>query len=206
MFFIVSRYMGINISEIINNLDGFYSLNGKTIIHVGIGSGLFTGYTNSAKKIFAYDNNPTIENILRDKLIKERTLDKYEINITDFFKCKNKADVVFFEFCLHEIVNPLKALEFAKTISDDILIIDHAKNSEWSYYTLETEKLQKSRAAISTFKIKKHCTFDEYQYFGNFNSLKTKLSILGEECMNRIVKFEYKSDINIPMPYEICLI
>lgn len=204
--FLAGKNMGINISEIIKNLIGFYNLNGKSIIHVGIGSGIFTGYTNSAKKIFAYDNNPTIENNLRSKLTSEKALDKYEINIIDFFKCKNKADVVFFEFCLHEIEYPLKALEFAKTISDDILIIDHAITSEWSHYTLETEKLKKSWNAINTFTIKKHCTFKEYQHFNYFTDLKTKLSILGEECMKGIEIFENKSDIYIPMPYEICLI
>jgi hypothetical protein len=102
--------------------------------------------------------------------------------------------------------NPLKALEFAKTISNEILIIDHRKSSKWSYYTLETEKLQKSWTAISTFKFKKYNTFEEYQYFENFTDLKTKLSTLGEECMKRIEIFDNKSDIKISMPYDICLI
>lgn len=198
--------MGADINKIINNLNEFYNLTDKKIIHVGIGKGLFTGYSNLAKKVFAYDNNPDIEKDLLSKLQNENTIDRYVIRISDFSDCKDNADLVFFEFCLHEIENPNEALEFAKGISNNILIIDHSKFSKWSYYTLESDKLEKSWSAINNFEYKKHKAFDEYQFFNDFSELKDKLSVLGDECMKRIKEFENESNIKIYMPYEICLI
>jgi predicted RNA methylase len=196
----------LKIESIINNLNDFYNLENKRVIHVGAGGGILTGYSKNAKVIVAIDNDPSIEKALASKIEKENLSDKFKIRILDFLDYTEKADITFFEFCLHEMDNPFDAIKHAKEISESILIIDHALNSEWSWYTLETEKLKKSWSAINQFEFKLEKTFEEIQSFDSYDELNKKLSVLGSEALERIKVFEGIEEIKIKMPYVVCLI
>ena len=41
------------------------------------------------------------------------------------------GDVVYFEFCLHEMADPQKALTHAKNLARDTVVFDHSPDSEW---------------------------------------------------------------------------
>lgn len=196
----------VNIDLIIKNLKKFYPPDDKKIIHAGIGGGILTGYSQDAREVIAIDNDEKILIPLTEKLIQNKLETKFTIIITDFINFSGKADLTFFEFCMHEMENQNEVIIHAKNISDTVLIADHAKNSEWAHYTNETVKIGNSWNVIDKFSIKKRVRFETDQIFSTYNELHNKLSILGEESTKRIKKFEGKTNIKINMPYEIYLI
>ncbi len=196
----------INLEAIVDNLTTFYPLEGKRIIHVGVGSGILTGYSGTAKEIVGIDSNPTIEPILAAKLKAENLTGKFQVRIMDFIDYAQRADVVFFEFCLHEMENPLAFIMHALTIAPTVVIADHSRNSQWSWYGCETEKLERSWAAINQFEVRHRATFEETQRFNSFEDLHQKLSVLGAESLARIEPLRNENHIGIPMPYEVCLL
>ena len=196
----------VNIEAIINNLKEFYSLKDKIITHVGIGGGILVGYTKDAREVIATDNNAEILKPLTEKLIHVKLEKKFTIILTDYNKFTVSTDTTFFEFCMHEMENPYDTVLQAKGLSSTVLIADHGINSEWAYYTCETEKIENSWKEIEKFKIIKRERFEEYQIFNSYEEIYNKLSVLGEESIGRIKEFEGKTDFKIRMPYEICLI
>ena len=102
--------------------------------------------------------------------------------------------------------DPLKAIEHSQNIAPETVSIDHVPESEWAWYTCETEKITASWNAIEKNQIKRRKKYRADQYFKNYDELKNKLSVLGEESLNRISKFKSRTDIIIPMPYGIVLL
>lgn len=196
----------INLEAIVDNLTAFYPLEGKRIIHVGVGGGILTGYSGTAKEIVGIDSNPAIEPILAAKLKAENLTGKFQVRIMDFIDYAQRADVVFFEFCLHEMENPLASIMHALTIAPTVLIADHSRNSQWSWYGCETEKLERSWTAINQFDVRHRAKFEETQRFDSFEDLHQKLSVLGAESLARIELLRNEHPIGIPMPYEVCLL
>jgi hypothetical protein len=47
---------------------------------------------------------------------------------------RRPADVVYFEFCLPEMKKPDQILTHARSLAPDIVVFEHAVNSDWSYY------------------------------------------------------------------------
>ena len=52
-----------------------------------------------------------------------------------------RGDVVMFEFCLHEMKDPVAAINHALTMAPTVLITDHWSGSEWAYVVDEEEKV-----------------------------------------------------------------
>jgi predicted RNA methylase len=196
----------VNIDLIIKNLREFYPLYDKKIIHAGIGGGILTGYTQDAKEVTAIDSDEKILIPLSEKIIRDKLEKKFTIIISDFLNFRGKADLTFFEFCMHEMQNHNEVITHAKSISDTVLIIDHGRDSDWAYYTCETEKIEDSINATEKFSIKKRERYEAEQIFSTYEELYNKLSILGEESIKRIKIFENKTNFRIEMPYEIYLL
>lgn len=196
----------VNIDLIIKNLKEFYPPDDKKIIHAGIGGGILTGYSRDAREVIAIDSDERIFIPLKEKLKQLKLEKKFTIIITDFMHYNGEADLTFFEFCMHEMKNQNEIIRHAKNISGTILIADHARNSDWAYYTCETEKIENSWKEIERFSIIKRKRFEEYQIFNSYEEIYNKLSVQGEKSIRRIKEFEGKTDLKIRMPYEICLI
>lgn len=191
----------VNVSEIINNLLEFYNFNNKTVITVGAGGGQLIGYANNAKNILAIDNNEKAIEQLKENVSKLGLGGKYEYYCSDFFDSNLKADVILFEFCLHEIKNPLKALIKAQDAACDILIVDHLPNSEWAYIADEDLKVLSSNNVLNEFVCKKSAEFKAIQKFSNYDELYNKVSVQGENSISRIKKYIGQRNIEIEMLY-----
>lgn len=196
----------VNIDLIIKNLKEFYPPDDKKIIHAGIGGGILTGYSRDAREVIAIDSDERIFIPLKEKLKQFKLEKKFTIIITDFINFSGKADLTFFEFCMHEMEDRENVITHAKNISDTVLIADHGRNSEWAYYTCETDKIENSLNTIEKFSIKKSARFETEQIFSTYQELFNKVSVQGEESINRIKHFEGRTDIKIKMPYESYLI
>ena len=198
--------MATDIEQIIKNLSSFYNFNGKTIAHVGAGGGALIDDSNLPPKIIAIDQDEEGLNQLKEQIKNTTFKNNFSYICNDFCKVKISCDTVFFEFCLHEMRNPIKTLNHAKGLAEETIIIDHYTNSEWSWYTCETGKISKSWEAIKNNDVKREEIFDATQIFKNYNELYDKLKVVGHESIKRIEKFKEKNNIIIQMPYGIVLL
>jgi hypothetical protein len=131
---------------------------------------------------------------------------KFEIEVADIISISAKADVVFFEFCLHEMSDPGKALKHARKLAPNILVIDHHPNSQWAWCVLESEKASRSWDATRKLNVVKEKTFSAEQYFSDYSDLLSKVKIMGDLAIARIADFIGKSNITIKMRHIIALI
>ena len=198
--------MAVDLIEMINNLIDFYDFKDKTVISIGAGGGQFYEYAFNTKHVIAVDNNKVALESLKVSLEKENFLEKFTLIHSDFYDLKEKGDVVLFDFCLHEIPNPEKAIHHAMTMSSDILINDHWPNSEWAYIANEEIKVMNSWAAIEKFSLRKKQRFDTFQFFHNYDELFNKVKVQGSLSIKRIEKYKDKKDFHIPMSYGLALI
>ena len=198
--------MATKIETIINNLLTFYNFKDKIVLHVGAGGGQIIDYAKIAQHTIAIDIDDSAIEILRYN-VKEKNLEnKISIFKQDYYQLKQKCDVTFFEFCLHEMSDSRLAIEYAKNLSPDILIIDHMPESKWAWYVGETKLVQDSWRTIEKMSIKKKLVIDTKQFFSDFQELKKKLFSCGDEVQKRILEFEHKTNFIIPMQYGLVLI
>jgi hypothetical protein len=128
--------------------------------------------------------------------------------IQDFYSLdlKEKADLVFFEFCLHEMDDSKRAIEYAKSFANKVVIVDHVPESKWSWYCCETEKISRSWKLMETLDFQESKQIVAMQTYHSYEELKSKLSVVGDEAIKRIEELKDKEDINIEMPYRMVLI
>jgi SAM-dependent methyltransferase len=183
----------------------FYDFGGKTVVSVGAGGGQMIAYAEPAKKVIAIDCDDGAVARLKDNLQKGPYLNKFDVMKADFYDVSVKGDVVLFEICLHEMTDPVLALKKAKSIAKDVVVYDHLPG-RWSFYTAETEKVERSWKAVHTLPVRKEAKFDAIQVFKDYNEIYEKLKVLGEPSASRIKEFLNTKDFTIPMPYAMALI
>ncbi|MCX6281550.1 MAG: hypothetical protein NTU51_06285 [Bacteroidetes bacterium] len=198
--------MAADINIIIKNLLEFYDFNNKTIITVGAGGGQLIEYGRVSKKVVAVDYDRDALDKLKVNLVKSGLDDKFELVHSDFNLSVVKGDVVMFEFCLHEMEDPLSALKHALTMAPGILVLDHWPDSQWAFFGDEDQKIIKSWEALNSFPVKKIQKFDTFQFFHDYEELYQKVKLQGEVSINRIKGFQDKTNFKIPMSYGIALI
>ncbi len=198
--------MATDIGLIIKNITEFYNFKDKTVIHVGAGGGQIIQYAQVARQVIAIDSDPAAIELLKSKVKTSPFAAKFNILQIDFYEIQLTADVVFFEFCLHEMTDPTRALANAQTLASTVLIFDHAPDSTWSWYVAETEKLSRSWQAIERYQAKQAMSFQAEQFFTNYEELFQKVKIAGPVCLQRIEKFRTETAFRIPMPSRAVLI
>jgi len=198
--------MAVDLEKMINNLLDFYDFKDKIVLSIGAGGGQFYEYAFTTKHVLAVDNDKVALESLRDSVEKEKLLDKFTLIHSDFYNMKEEGDLLMFDFCLHEIPGPEKAIHYALIMSSNIIINDHWPSSEWAYIADEDEKVRKSWEAIEKFKIRKIQRYDTFQFFHNYDELFYKVKGQGDNSIKRIVKYKDKKDFKIPMSYGLALI
>lgn len=198
--------MATDIDAIIRNLENFYDFNDKSVIHVGAGGGQFIEYAARARSVLGVD--PDQESVERlQSAVKEKGLaDRFKVVTSDFASITAEGDVVFFEFCLHEIADPAAALSHAQSLAPEIVVIDHDPESQWAWYCCETEKAERSWREALKLPIVREASFPATQHFRDYSELASKVEVLGETSMSRIEDFAGQRDITIGMSYKIALL
>lgn len=198
--------MATDIKAVEKNLRTFYDFEDKAVVHVGAGGGQLIGYSDITRSVLAIDIDEEaasqLETVVREKGLSS----KFEIKVADVVSIFAKADVVFFELCLHEMPDPGKALEHARGLAPDILVIDHHPDSRWAWYILESEKAARSWGATRELHVIKEKTYDAEQYFSDYSELKAKVEVMGDLAVDRVADFIGKRDIIIDMKYTIALL
>lgn len=198
--------MAIDIRKVIENLLAVYDFSGRTIIVVGGGGGQFIEYGRSARQILAVDNDAAAIRMLRENLKKAGLEDRFTPILGDFYEVRLKGDGVLFEYCLHEMSDPMAAVRHAQTMASDVIVIDHWPGSEWTYYTAEEGKVARSWASLESFVFKKRQKYDTVHFFRDHDEIRQKLKDLGEPSLSRIEKFRGQKNFSIPTSYGIAVI
>jgi tRNA G37 N-methylase Trm5 len=198
--------MATDIQKVIQNLKAVYDPDGRTIVVVGGGGGQFIEYGRRAAHILALDSDREAIRLLRENLKKAELEDRCTPILGDFYESRLKGDAVLFEFCLHEMSDPKAAIRHAQTMARDIVVIDHWPDSEWSYYTAETEKIRASWETLQSFRLKIIQSYKGVHLFHDYDELYLKLKDQGDLSLARIEEFRSESNIAIPISYGIAVI
>jgi hypothetical protein len=198
--------MTTDINGILRNIEMFYDVRDKSVIHVGAGGGQSVNYLRNARSILGVDPDEQAVGLLKIAIDKAGLADKYEIIQKSFFDITIHADVVFFEFCLHEIDDPYSALSHAQLLAPVILIADHAPGSPWCWCTAEEEKVKRSWAAVRRFPIIREISHDAIQRFVDYAEIHSKVAGLGEPTLTRIQKYIDQKNIEVEMGYDLALL
>jgi hypothetical protein len=198
--------MATDVGAILSNLESFYDFVDKSVLHVGAGGGQIIGYAVSARSVLAVDSDSAAV-VLLETAIRDHDLeDRFTVVQREFAAVEAQADVVFFEFCLHEMDDPAGALLHARSVAPEILILDHEPQSPWAWFTCETEKAERSWASVRRHPVVREATFKAVQDFGDYSELRTRLQPLGAPALARIRKYEGLRDISIEMGYAVALL
>ena len=117
-----------------------------------------------------------------------------------------RGDVVYFEFCMHQMENPRKALEHARSLAPDIVVIDHLPGSKWVYYWAGEDEVLESTKVMKSFGIKRQRRFTTEQLFEDWKALAARLSGEGEDSRRRVLELKGTRGVRIPMDYGLCLL
>ena len=198
--------MATDLRTLMENIQHCFDFRDKSVIHVGAGSGQLVGYAAAARSVLAVDHDPEAARRLSVVLRETGLLSRFIVFRGDFAAVRIRADVVFFEFTLHEVADPDAALQHARTLAPETLVVDPAPGSRWAWTCGEEAKVERSWQAVGRCEISRDETFTGAQQFRDYAELLAKVGAQGEPTLGRIEEFRNRQGLAIPMPYRIALL
>jgi hypothetical protein len=198
--------MAADYGQMARNLDRFYNFEDKVVIFVGAGTKQLLDVSRKPKRTIAIDQSAEALQPLRQQVEARHLESAVEIIHADFCGVTAQGDVAYFEFCLHEMPDPVKALAHAKSLAPDIVVFDHASGSEWAYMAAEEDKVICSTQAMERFGIRSRELFRTEQIFNDYAELLAKISPQGPLAVERAARFANVTNIAIPMDYGLTLL
>ena len=198
--------MATDYSRLSENLRCFYDFTGKVVLFIGAAGRQLLEPSTPTRKLIAIDKDVGALRQLQADIIAKGLGDYVEVVGTSFEEVTLHGDAVYFEFCLHEMEDPEKALIHAKSLAPDIVVYDHSPGSKWIYYGAEEDKVSRSSAVMQHMGIRRRQTFQAEQRFGNYDELLGKVRPQGPLAIQRAQHFAGATDIVIPMSYELNLL
>jgi predicted RNA methylase len=195
-----------DIRQIVASLVAFYDLTGKTVVAVGAGGGRLVEYARPARRVIAIDRDEAAIEQLAARVRECEMADRFTLLKADFLTVRPRGDVVLFEFCLHQMSEPERALGHAADLAPDVLVLDHAPTSRWSWYAAEEGKVEAGWKAVERGSIRRRHTVEAFQHFRNYAELEAKLASQGPTSRERIGTLRGQRAISIPMPYWLALL
>ncbi len=198
--------MATDYAKLTQNLGRFYDFRGKVVLFIGAGGRQLLDPSTPTRKLIAIDRDADALLELKANIATQGRQDSVEVIGAGFEEITTPGDVVYFEFCLHEMDDPEKALVHAKALAPDLVVYDHSAGSEWSYYAAEEDKVAHSSATMERFGIRRRQMFYAEQRFANLSELIAKVGPQGPLAVERAQRFTGATDIVIPMSYELNLL
>lgn len=198
--------MATDLAQIVANLLGFYDFTGKTVVAVGAGGGQLVEYARPAGRVIAIDKDEAAVDQLEARIRERGWVERFTLVKNDFLEVQPRGDVVFFEFCLHQMAEPERALGHAKDLADDVVVMDHAPESLWSWYAAEEDKVRVCWKAAERGSIRRSESFEAFQRFRDDSELERRFALQGQASLARIGSLRGQREISIPMPYRLALL
>lgn len=199
-------HLATNYGKLTENLHRFYEFTGKVVLFVGAGGRQLLDPSIGAKKLIAIDENAQSLRELEANIAAKGMQNSVEVVGSSFEDVTAYGDVVYFEFCLHEMDDPQQALSHARALAPDIVVFDHLPGSEWVFHAAEEDKVCRSAEAMDRFGVRRRETFRTEQRFLNYDELLAKVSVQGTTAIHRAQRFAGAMNIIIPMTYELALL
>jgi len=193
-------------AKLTENLTRFYDFTDKVVLFIGAAGQQLLDPEIRTKKLIVIDKDVQALASLQAKVSAQGRQDLVEVVGASFEEVTWHGDAVYFEFCLHEMNDPVKALFHAKSLAPDIVVYDHSLGSEWIYFGAEEDKVSRSSAAMEHFGNRRRQRFHAEQRFGSYDELLAKVSPQGPLAVARVQGFAGATDIVIPMSYELNLL
>jgi len=188
------------------NLCRFYDFTNKVVLFVGAGGRQLLDPTLKTKKLIAIDQDVEALSEMSTNIAERCLQDSVHVLGAHFEEVTLPGDVVYFEFCVHEMVDPQKALIHARTLAPDIVVFDHLPGSEWVFYAAEEGKVWRGAEAMRRFGVRRQKTFRTEQRFRDHAELLAKVAAQGTVAIERAQRFASATNIVIPMSYVLALL
>ncbi len=198
--------MATDYAQLTKNLLCFYDFTNKTVLFVGAGGRQLLDPSAGTRKLIAIDQDVEALRELAANVAAKGIEDSVEVVGGKFEDVARSGDVVYFEFCLHEMADPQKALTHAKNLAPDIVVFDHSPDSEWIFYGAEEDKVRRSTQTMERFGLRGRERFHTEQRFADYAELLAKVSAQGPVAIERTQRFAGATNIVIPMRYELNLL
>ena len=198
--------MATDYAQLTQNLLRFYDFTNKVVLFVGAGGKQLLAPSAGTKKLIAIDQDVEALKELAANVVAKGLQDSVEVVSSKFEDVALLGDVVYFEFCLHEMADPQKALSHAKNLASDIVVFDHSPGSEWIFYGAEEDQVRCSAQAMERFGLRRRESFHTEQRFEDYAELLAKVSPQGLTAIQRVQRFAGATNIAIPMGYELNLL
>jgi ubiquinone/menaquinone biosynthesis C-methylase UbiE len=198
--------MAADYARLIAQLRSFYDFTAKAVLLVGAGGGQLLDPTAKPKKLIAIDHDRDALDELERRVADKGMQDFVHVVCAKFEEVALSSDVVYFEFCLHEMADPMKDLVHARALAPDIVVFDHSPRSTWAFHAAEEEKVKRSFEAMGRFGIRRRETFRTEQTFRDYAEFLAKLSTQGPVAIERAREFAGATAITIPMDCHLALL
>jgi hypothetical protein len=198
--------MAADYKQMEQNFRQFYDFSGKTVVGVGAGGGPFTDLVCESRKLIVIDKDSAAIRQWEARIAAGGLKDRVDIVQADFCATSPRGDVVYFEFCLHEMDDPSETLRHALTLAPEVLVFDHLPDSEWAFQGAEEDKVRRSTDALADFYCLRHQAFRSEQRFQTYQQLLDKVSPQGALALQRAERYRGTAEIAIPMTYGLTLV
>lgn len=198
--------MPTDYQKLSENLRKFYDFAGKTVIYIGAAGRQLLDPATPPKKLIAIDKDANALQELKAIITTKGLQGSVDVVAAEFEEVTVHGDVIYFEFCLHEMDDPDRALKHAKSLGDDVVVYDHSPGSAWVFHCAEEDKVARSCAAMERIGIRQRERYQAEQWFGSHAELLAKVGTQGEVAIERARRFAEASKIAIPMSYELNLL
>ncbi len=188
------------------DLSRFYDFSDKVVLYIGAGTRQLLDPATPTKSLVAIDKDEEVLGELKARIAAEHWGERIKSLAADFLDINLRGDVVYFEFCLHEMEDPERALAHAKSLATDVVVYDHSPGSEWVFYCDEDHKVACSTAAMRRLGVRRRQTFTDVQRFADHAELLAKVASQGATAVDRASRFAMAQNIVIPMSYELDLL
>ena len=111
-----------------------------------------------------------------------------------------------FKICLHDTLDPQRALAHARSLAPEVVVFDHLLGSDWVYYATKEKAVRRSAEAMKHFGIRHRQVFQTEQRFKDHVELLAKIAEQGSAATARAQYFADATNIVIPMSCELALL
>jgi hypothetical protein len=195
-----------DVEAIVRSLTGFYPFTDRTVVAVGAGTGQLAEYGRAARQVIAVDKDAASLQRLAMRLADRGLSERFTLVPGDFLSMVPSGDVVLLEFCLHQMPDPGRSLSHARGLAPDVLVIDHAPGSPWSWYAAEDEGVAAAWAEVARRPVRRRLDVDAVQVFAAPWDLEARMVAQGPTSRERIRRFRGRGAVSIPMPYRLVLL
>jgi hypothetical protein len=198
--------MATDLDAIVSRLAAFYDFSGRHVVAVGAGGGQLAEYARPAARLTAVDPDPAACDGLAVRLEALGLAERSRIVREDFLAVRPHGDVVLFEFALHLLSDPERALAHASQLAPETVVIDHAPGSQWMWCAGEEEGVAAAWTALGRRPLRRTLDVKGLQRFRDAAELESRLAAQGPVSRERVRTYRGQRDLAIDMPYRLALL